>query len=355
MADQVRVTVIDQGPGIPETFRAHIFEKFSQADSSDTRQKGGTGLGLAITRELVERMGGHVGFDSIEGEGASFWFELPLVSPARSALSIYDSAQVLSNAPRILVVEDEPDVAEVLAMLLTRSGYRVDVAHTGQQALASLADTVYDALTLDLMLPDISGLEVIRQLRQQPHMADLPIIVVSARMEEGRLAINGDFSAIEWLAKPVDESRLLQTLEDLLTTLSNTQPRILHVEDDADLHQVIRTMVGERFDFELASSLREARERLALERFDVIILDVGLPDGSAWELLQEIRARQSEARVVILSGTEMTPDEARKVETVLLKSQVSPRELLDALTRRIHNQTRGINHEYSATHFVCGR
>lgn len=340
MADQVRVTVIDQGPGIPETFRAHIFEKFSQADSSDTRQKGGTGLGLAITRELVERMGGHVGFDSIEGEGASFWFELPLVSPARSALSIYDSAQVLSNAPRILVVEDEPDVAEVLAMLLTRSGYRVDVAHTGQQALASLADTVYDALTLDLMLPDISGLEVIRQLRQQPHMADLPIIVVSARMEEGRLAINGDFSAIEWLAKPVDESRLLQTLEDLLTTLSNTQPRILHVEDDADLHQVIRTMVGERFDFELASSLREARERLALERFDVIILDVGLPDGSAWELLQEIRARQSEARVVILSGTEMTPDEARKVETVLLKSQVSPRELLDALTRRIHNQTR---------------
>ncbi len=340
MTDQVRVTVIDQGPGIPEAFRARIFEKFSQADSSDTRQKGGTGLGLAITRELVERMGGRVGFDSIEGEGASFWFELPLASPAQPVPSIYDSAQVLSNAPRILVVEDEPDVAEVLAMLLTRSGYRVDVAHTGQQALASLADTVYDALTLDLMLPDISGLELIRQLRQPSRMADLPIIVVSARMEEGRLAINGDFSAIEWLAKPVDEPRLLQTLEDLLTTLSNTQPRILHIEDDTDLHQVIRSMVGGRFDFELASSLREARERLALERFDVIILDVGLPDGSGWELLQEIRARQPEARVVILSGTEMTPDEARKVETVLLKSQVSPRELLDALTRRIHNQTR---------------
>lgn len=339
MPGKVRVTVADQGSGIPEEFRDRIFEKFAQADSSDTRQKGGTGLGLAITRELVERMGGRVGFDSVPGEGATFWFELPLAEADRSDGARGGMASALSNIPRILVVEDEPDVAEVLANLLTRSGYEVDVAHTGEKALRALADTTYDALSLDLMLPDISGLEVIRRVRQQAHTASLPIFVVSAKMEEGKLAINGDFSGIEWLAKPIDETRMLESINTWLGSSMSGHPHILHVEDDEDLHQVIRRMAGERFNIDLAMSLREARERIRLERFDVVVLDLGLPDGSGWDLLPEIREHQPETRVLILSGADMTEAEAQKVEGVLLKSRVSAHELLKALGSRIHHET----------------
>ncbi|WP_201773472.1 PAS domain S-box protein [Marinobacter similis] len=338
LSDKARVVVADQGPGIPEAFQSRIFEKFSQADSSDTRQKGGTGLGLAITRELVEHMGGRVGFDSAEGQGATFWIELPLFDKNRFDPDAITEDPVQLSAPRILVVEDEPDVAEMLGILFTRSGYRVDIAHTGQEALDALAENKFDAVSLDLMLPDISGMDIIHHLRKQPETVDLPIMVLSAKMEKGRLAINGDLAGIEWLAKPIDERRLLESLERLLGSSTPTKARVLHVEDDSDVHQVIRAMAGERFDFIQEPSVRTARERIVHERFDVIILDIGLPDGSGWDLLPEIRARQPEARVLVLSGTELTADEAREVESVLLKSQISPSDLLEALNERIHNR-----------------
>jgi len=330
---KVRIAVADHGPGIPDSFHDRIFQKFVQADSSDTRQRGGTGLGLAITRDLVERMGGRIDFKSVTEEGSTFFFDLPIWQggAVADAVSLEDDA----DAPRILVVEDEADVALLLELMLTRAGYRVDIAHTGAAALSALRRKSYDAVSLDLMLPDISGLEVVRQIREQPETVDLPIVVVSAKMEEGRLAINGDFSHIDWLAKPINGTHLLAVVDRLVPKENDLHLRVLHVEDDPDLHQVIRAMVGERFDFELATTLHEAQVRVALERFDVVILDIDLPDGSGWDLLPEIRTRQPGTRVVILSGTEMTPDEGRKVEAVLLKSQVSPRELLDAIATRM--------------------
>jgi PAS domain S-box-containing protein len=341
--ERVRISVIDHGPGIPAAFRARIFQKFSQADSSDTRQKGGTGLGLVITKELMEHMDGLAGFESEEGKGATFFCELPLAHAAATDISSHMSSLPGSNAPRILVVEDEPDIAHLLSLLLTRADYQVDLAASGAEALLALQQSAYAAMTLDLRLPDGSGLEIIRQVRQRPETADLPIIVVSAGMEEGKLAINGDFSSIDWLAKPIDETRLLAAVEKSLPRETGQHLRVLHVEDDADLHQVIRAMVGGRYDFDLATTLADARAMIALERFDVVILDLALPDGSGWDLLPLLEKQEPAPRIIILSGNELSGTEADKVEAVLLKSRVSSRELLAALNSRIKLSKSGGN------------
>ncbi len=239
------VSVIDSGPGIAESFYSQIFQRFAQADSSDTRAKDGTGLGLAITRELVEQMGGRIGFESTKGKGSRFFFELPLIQTAAntSLQALLTSDQ--HPAPHILVVEDDRDVANLLSIMLSEAGYQVDIAYSGSEALTRLQQAHYDLISLDLMLPDISGLNIIRILREQPNTADLPIVVVSAKVEQGRLAINGDATNIDWLAKPIDQHQLIDMVKRKLSTQHEQYLRVLHVEDDLDLHEVVSAMAGD--------------------------------------------------------------------------------------------------------------
>ena len=330
------MSVVDNGPGISEAFRHRIFQRFAQADSSDTRAKEGTGLGLAITRELVERMGGRVDFESTEGQGSRFFFELPLVQLAAEVLPVEATKE--NQAASILVVEDDADVANLLAIMLKQAGYQVDIALTGKEALNRLQQQRYDLVSLDLMLPDIGGLDIIRTLRQHSVTLDLPIVVVSAKVEQGQLEINGDVSNIDWLAKPIDQQRLLNVVQQQLCCVRQERhSRVLHVEDDADLHDVICAMAGETFEFDLAQTLEEARIKLKQQLFDVVLLDIGLPDGSGWDLLPDIRMSLPEAKVVILSGEDMSAQERDRVEAVMLKSRLSSQELLSGISARIHS------------------
>ena len=204
-AGHVRINVTDQGPGIAPSFQTRVFEKFAQADGSDSRQKGGTGLGLAITKEFIERMGGRVGFDTSEGHGTTFWCELPVLEASTSSA---DQGQ-----PRLLVIEDEPDTGRLLHLMLRDAGYAVDRVQSLHAARSKLATTRYEALTLDLHLPDGSGRELIDEVRSNPVTRDVPIIVISAASQFDQH--DGD-TGIIWLHKPISAAQLLIALTDSL-------------------------------------------------------------------------------------------------------------------------------------------
>lgn len=324
----VRVAVQDHGPGIPSEFHARIFERFAQADSSDTRQKGGTGLGLSITRALVEKMNGYIGFDSAPGVGTTFYFELPLQpQPAREA-----APEPVSARLRVLVCEDDRDIAKLLCLMLEGGGFACEVAHDAAQAKTLLGSVRFDAMTLDLSMPGQGGISLVRELREQEATRQLPIVVVSARANEGRLELEGgSFAVSDWIGKPIEPERLLAALQGATRAARDALPTILHVEDDADILQVVATLLSGQALVVAAHNLAEAREKLARQRFDLVILDISLPDGSGMDLLPLLAASMPAMPVLIFSAQEVNGGMAHEITSVLVKSRTSNEKLLETI------------------------
>ena len=201
----VRVSVIDQGPGIPEAFRGRIFEKFSQADSADARSKGGTGLGLAIVRELTDRMGGQIYFETQEGIGTQFHLEFPA-----------QAVQPTRERSTLLIVEDEAQIARLLQGLLQRAGYDVLVASSLLQAKQLLEAQSVQLMTLELRLPDGHAGDWLVERRQQASFAQLPVLIVS--LDEPQMhPLLAQVPHTAWLQKPIQPNELVHKLQLLQT------------------------------------------------------------------------------------------------------------------------------------------
>lgn len=220
--NRIRFEVIDTGIGIPADKRAILFERFTQADTSNTRQHGGAGLGLAISREIINLYDGDIGLESIEGEGACFWFELPLkfcrAKPARKQPAATAGENGSDDGSHtILVVEDIQQNRDLLVEALELEGYRTVTAENGAVALDVWRQENIDAILLDLQMPVLAGDEVVKTIRtSQSHNRDVPILAVTAdataitRQNLDDLGVDAHFS------KPVNLSELIVGLKSRL-------------------------------------------------------------------------------------------------------------------------------------------
>ncbi|MEO2005068.1 MAG: response regulator, partial [Candidatus Poribacteria bacterium] len=309
----IRVSVKDNGPGIPDSARNLVFEKFSQVDSSSTRQQGGTGLGLSICRAIINKH-----------DGTTFYFDLP--RPA--APPVVRPADGVGAKGRVLIVEDDRDVARLLGIMLGRAGYDADVVHSAEEAREALQSARYAVLTLDLRLPGTPGLELLRQVKEDEDTRDLPVIVISAFVDDGKQELNGSaVQVVDWIPKPIDEDRLIAALESAVAPRSSHRARVLHVEDDADLASVTAAILRDVADVTKAASLQAARQAIREETFDLVILDVGLPDGSGLDLLGELGAMP----VVVFSAAEMGEQVNTQVAAALLKARTPPEQLVSTI------------------------
>lgn len=323
----LRISVTDQGRGLTAEQISKLFARFSQLDNAANREQPGSGLGLAISREIMVQSGGQIGVESELGVGSTFWIELPLAEK---------SVQV-AQSKRILVIEDDADTAFTLKELLSAAGYIADVAHELKQAWLLLQQRHYDLITLDLNLNGESGTEFFVKLRDSVEFAKIPVLVISAYIEQGKLLLNAIAHTIDWLEKPVNTDMLTTKIEYLLSQSRTklTSARILHVEDDEDIVAIMQMQLGPKFHYHQAGTLAEARAKLRSNRYDLVLLDIGLPDGNGWQLLPDLQLSHAKVPVIVFSAQDVSLNQINQATAVFGKTKVEPTALVEQISQML--------------------
>jgi PAS domain S-box-containing protein len=333
-AGEFRIEVEDDGIGIQPEDLARLFTEFEQLDHGTTKRHGGTGLGLALTKRIVEAQGGVVAVRSDPGRATVFTATFPRHMVAAHDAPTAVIAERFDDAALMLVVEDDENDCRALVRLLNDAGYGVAVARTGEAALEACRERRFDAITLDLLLPDLTGLELLRRLRAEGLNRDTPVIVISMMKERG---VMHGFPVSDFLQKPVEPARLFASLSQAGVPPS-AQGRVLVVDDDAgSLRLMEATLCRLGYSVACHTSGESALACARSQAFDAVVLDLLMPGIDGFEFLHQFRMlpQHRATPVIVWTTKDLTVEDHRQLharaQAVFEKGHGRPLPLLDEL------------------------
>ena len=342
-----RIDVIDTGVGISADRLERIFEAFEQADASVQRRFGGTGLGLAIARSMCQRLGYELTVVSTPDVGSTFSIVVaegaprlarheppgtgPALRPAPAPRRATPATPV--DMPSVLLIDDSDDSRVLLSHIIEESGCRVFAAGSGEAGISLALDRRPDLIVLDLLMPQMDGVETLQRIRAHPSIARTPVIVVSVVAAEYQARLPG---AADVLTKPVTRDVLGEAIDRALRA---SPARVLIVEDSDDARAVLEAHLSGFPGLEIASAPTAIDALARLQSFpaDLIILDVVMPGMDGVEFLKRLRRieRFRDTPVVVVTAKSLTDDEQRTLErdaiTVLAKGAALGAELARVL------------------------
>ncbi len=369
------LSVKDTGIGIPKEKQQIIFEAFQQADGSTSRNYGGTGLGLSITKEIAKLFGGEIHLESQPGSGSTFKVFLPVnyadsaslesVNPKEAPkpiiqsvvkpvvdeklvqLADLQSAKVgddrnnfLPGDRTILIVEDDENFARILKKQCHEKGFKFLYAASGEAGLMMAEKYLPNAMILDIKLPGIDGITVLDRIKENPKIRHIPVHMMSALEETIDVFQKG---AIGYLTKPISPEKLDDAFTKMEDFINHKVKDLLIIEDDNTMRQQIIDVIGrEEVNPTGVATGEEAIEMLRLMKFDCIVMDLGLPDMTGFELLKKLENehRQNLPPVIIYTGKELTLEEnaelKKHTDSIIIKGVKSEERLLDETALFLH-------------------
>ena len=337
--DEARITVSDTGVGIAADDLEHIFEEFRQVGDLKAREAG-TGLGLALCRRLAEAHGGRLEVTSDVGRGSRFTVVLP-DARADSGDRPSPAVSIVAEAtgPSILIIEDDPGAVRLLRAYLEAEGYHVEVATDGETGIAAAQGRAPDAIILDVLLPGIDGWEVLRRLKGDPGLRDVPVVVVTV-VDERNVAMN--LGAVDYFLKPVRREALLDRLSQytFTTKVKMGRVRVLAIDDDPAARALVANALRpEGFEVVSAASGREGLDLALQDPPDLVICDLLMPDMDGYEVVDRLHANEAtkDVTILILTGQDLSAADRERLNgkvAEVMRKGVDPRPAFAQWLRR---------------------